>query len=236
MYFRQVFLVACLTAIVASIGFTLYQFYFVTPIIFAAEFYEIAESVDAYAQPEPWGPTDGIERSSYTLLANFLMSLAFSLLLACAMIFRGESSVFKGFAWGVAAYLAFFVAPSLGLAPEIPGMEAAELVARQNWWFLSVVMTAIGLAVFAFGALYYKGAGLIFIILPHLIGAPVAESHGFSHPDPNAVMKLTELWHQFILHSSIANALLWLIIGTTTGFLCHKYIDVMTTSLEPNLN
>ena len=237
MYFRQIFLVACLTALVAGLGFSLYQFYFVNPIIFAAEVYETAEPVDinAITQLEVWAPGDGIERSFYTLLANFLMSLAYSLLLASAMIFRGSSSILKGFTWGMAAYLTLFVAPNLGLPPEIPGMEAADLNLRQNWWFLTVALTGIGLAVFAFSPLYYKGAGLILIIVPHLIGAPVAEIHGFSHPDPSVVAKVTELWHQFILHTSIANALLWLIIGITTGFLCHKFIDDVP-SLQPNFN
>ncbi len=237
MYFRQIFLVACLTALVASLGFSLYQFYYVNPIIYAAELYEIAAPVDIHSiqQLEEWSPSDGIERNFYTLLANFLMCLAYSLLLASALVFRGSSSPLKGFAWGMAAYLSLFVAPSVGLLPEIPGMEAADLNLRQNWWFLSVVLTGIGLAVFAFSPLYYKGAGLILIILPHLVGAPVAEIHGFSHPDPSAVAKLTELWHHFILHTSIANALLWLIIGTTTGFLCQKFIDD-APSLQPNFN
>lgn len=237
MYFRQIFLVACLTSLIASLGFSLYQFYLLNPLIFAAELYEVTEAVDINALPqaEVWAPGDGIERSFYTLLANFLMSLAYSLLLASAMVFRGSSSVLKGLTWGTAAYLSFFVAPGLGLPPEIPGMEAADLNLRQNWWFLSVILTAIGLAVFAFSSLYYKGAGLIFIILPHLIAAPVAEIHGFSHPDPAAIARLTELWHQFILHTYIANALLWLIIGSVTGFLCHKFIDD-TPSLQPSFN
>ena len=237
MYFRQIFLTACLTALVASLGFSLYQFYFVNPIIFAAELYEMTEPVNIHAMPqmEEWSPGDGIERSFYTILANFLMCLAYSLLLASAMVFRGTSSTLKGLTWGMAAYLTLFAAPSIGLPPEIPGMEAANLNLRQNWWLLSVALTGMGLGVFAFSPLYYKGAGLILIIVPHLIGAPVAEIHGFSHLDPSVVAKLTELWHQFILHTSIANALLWLIIGTTTGFLCHKFIDDVP-SLQPNFN
>jgi len=234
MYFRQIFLAACLTALVASLGFSLYQFYFVNPIIFAAEVYEIADPIDLYAtsQAEEWAPSDDIERSFFTLVANFLMSLAFSLLLGCAMVFSGSSSTLKGLAWGGGAYLSLFVAPSLGLPPEIPGMEAADLNQRQIWWMLAVSLTGIGLAIFAFSPRYYKGMGLILIMLPHLMGAPIAEIHGFSHPDPAAVQVLTELWHQFIVQTSIANALLWIIIGATTGFLCHKFIDDIP-SLQP---
>ncbi|WP_428355732.1 CbtA family protein [Methyloprofundus sp.] len=229
MYFRQIFLISCLSAIAASIGFSLYQWFLVNPIIFAAELYELAEPLAAneIQQAEPWAPEDGIERGLYTLLANFLMSLAYSLLLVCGMVFRGSSSMLKGLAWGMAAYLSVFLAPALGLPPEIPGMQAADLAQRQNWWLLTVCLTAIGLAVLAFSPRYYKGAGLILILLPQLIGAPVAEIHGFSHPDPDAVIMLTKLWHQFILQTSIANALLWFIIGTSTGFLSHKFIDAV---------
>ena len=229
MYFRQIFLISCLSAIAASIGFSVFQWYLVNPIIFSAELYELAGPLDSgvLGQVEPWGPEDGIERSLYTLLANFLMALAYSLLLASAMVFSGSSSTLKGIAWGMAAYLSVFVAPGLGLPPEIPGMQAAELAQRQNWWLLTVSLTAIGLAVLAFSPRYYKGAGLILILLPHLIGAPVAEIHGFSHPDPDAIAVLTELWQQFILQTSIANALLWFIIGASTGFLSHKFIDAV---------
>ncbi|MCF7969951.1 MAG: CbtA family protein [Methylococcaceae bacterium] len=208
----------------ASVTFSLYQFYFISPLIFAAEAYEIADSI-ASEPTQVWAPEDGIERFFFTWLANFLMSLAYSLLLACAITYRGSSSAVKGLAWGIGAYLAIFVAPSLGLPPEIPGMDAADLHARQNWWLLTVVLSATGLAVLAFSPRYYKGAGLILMLLPHLIGAPTPELHGFSHPDPNAVLALTDLWHHFVLQTSIANGLLWLIIGTTIGYLCQRFID-----------
>ncbi|RLA25792.1 MAG: cobalt transporter [Gammaproteobacteria bacterium] len=231
MYFRQIFLIACLSALAASLGFSLYQWYLINPLIFSAELYELANPIESITtehlaqQAEPWSPEDGIERGLYTLLANFLMSLAYGLLLASAMVLRGTSSALKGLAWGVAAYLTVFLAPSLGLPPEIPGMQAADLNQRQDWWFLTVALTSIGLAVLAFSPRIYKGAGLILLLLPHLIGAPAPEIHGFSHPDPEVVAILTGLWQQFILQTSIANALLWLIIGVSSGYLCHKFID-----------
>lgn len=237
MYFRQIFLIAFLTALVTSLSFSIYQHFFVTPLIFAAEIYEIADAVDidTIIEAESWAPNDGIERTLYTLLANFLMSLAYSLLLASAMVFSNTHSTLKGFLWGIAGYLSLFVAPSFGLPPEIPGMEAADLNLRQNWWLLSVALTAIGFAITTFSPFYYKGAGIVFIILPYLVGAPTAEIHGFAHPDPAAVAKLTDLWHQFIQHTYIANGLLWLIIGTTTGYLCQKYM-AESPSLQPKFN
>jgi len=137
MYFRQIFLISCLSALAASFGFSLYQWYLVNPIIFAAELYELGEPIGSSTleQAQPWSPGDDIERSLYTLLANFLMSLAYSLLLVSAMVFRGSSSSLKGMGWGMAAYISAFIAPGLGLSPEIPGMEAADLGQRQNWCF-----------------------------------------------------------------------------------------------------
>ncbi len=224
MYFRQLFLIASLTAILASIAFSFYQFLFVNPIIFAAETFEITET-SINSTIEPWAPETGIERNFFTFLANFLMSLAYGLILASTMTFRGSCSTLKGLAWGIAGYLSLFIAPSLGLPPEIPGMEAAALNQRQNWWLLAIILTASGLAVLAFSPRYYKGAGVILILLPHLIGAPAPEIHGFSHPDPHAVAILMELWQQFIIQTGIANALLWIIIGGSTGYLCRKFID-----------
>ncbi|OQK16539.1 hypothetical protein AU255_01135 [Methyloprofundus sedimenti] len=230
MYFRQIFLISCLSALAASFCFSLYQWYLVNPLIFAAELYEQATppGSNVIEPAQPWSPGDGIERSVYTLLANFLMSLAYSLLLTSAMVFRGSSSSLKGLAWGMAAYISAFIAPGLGLPPEIPGMDVADLAQRQNWWLLTVSLTGAGLAILAFSPRYYKGAGFILLLLPHLIGAPVSAVHGFSHPDPEAIAMLTKLWHQFILQTSIANALLWFIIGISTGFLCHKFIDTVT--------
>lgn len=234
-YFRQIFLISCLSAFVASLVFSLYQWFLVNPIIFVAELYELAEPLDlnGIERSKSWTPNDGIERSLYTLLANFLVSLAYSLLLVCGMVLRGSSSMLKGLVWGMAAYLCVFISPALGLPPEIPGMQTADLMQRQTWWLLTASLTAIGLAVLAFSSWYYKGAGLILILLPHLMGAPVAEVHGFSYLNTDAVIVLTKLWHQFILQTSIANALLWFIIGISTGFLCHKFIDAVPP-LQPN--
>ena len=43
-----------------------------------------------------------------------------------------------GLAFGVAGFIAVALAPALGLPPEIPGSGAAELGARQTWWFFAV--------------------------------------------------------------------------------------------------
>ncbi len=221
MYFRATLLSAFFTALIATIPFSVYQELMVTPIILDAETFELPEATQS--QP-PWAPEDGIERSLFTLSADFLTAFAFSLMLISAMATQRKLTLLQGLGWGIAGYLCFFVAPALGLPPEIPGMETSSLVGRQLWWLIAVIFTAAGLWLVVFAKIPLKTVGIVILIAPHLLGAPNPETHGFANPDPVAVAQLTELWHQFILQTSIANALLWLIIGEVGAVFTRKWI------------
>ena len=229
MYFKNLLFCAFATAIAASILFSLYQQFMVTPIILAAEIYETPE-VTSSLHAEPWSPEQGLERSLFTLSANFLTTFAYALILLSAMALTDNIRPVQGLLWGGAGYLAFFIAPALGLPPEIPGMEAAQLEGRQIWWLASVTFTIGGLWLLAFGSFRLKAVSLFLLAAPHLLGAPQAEKHGFSHPDPVAVEALIDLWHQFILQTSLANALLWLIIGCVSAFLAARFIIPLNES------
>ena len=223
MYFRNLVLSAVAIAIIAGLFLSLYQHFLITPIILASEVYEV---IDPTAQGivEDWRPEEGLERSSFSFMANFLVCFGYALLLLTAMATKESMKLAQGFIWGIAAYLSLFVAPALGLAPEIPGMEAAHLEGRQIWWLLTVLLTALGLWSIAYQGLILKGIGVLLLIIPHLIGAPQPERHGFVTTDPEAINTLTHLWHHFILQTSIANGLLWLIIGLFAAFLSVKFI------------
>src|SRR5207253_3023217 len=58
---------------------------------------------------------------------------------------------------------------------ELPGMEAAGLAARQQWWLLTAAATAggLGLIIFAKPAAL-RVLDVALIVVPHLIGAPAA--------------------------------------------------------------
>jgi len=223
MYFRNLTLSAFAIAIVAGLFLSLYQYFFITPIIVASEVYEVAEPAVAGAV-EAWHPENGFERTSFSFIANFLVCFSYALLLITLMATQNLTKLAHGVLWGIAAYLSFFVAPALGLAPEIPGMEAAYLEGRQSWWLLTVLLTALGLWSIAYQRPILKGIGTILLIIPHLIGAPQPEHHGFVNTDLEAINSLTALWHGFILQTSIANGLLWLIIGILSAFLSIKFI------------
>ncbi|MBI2586002.1 MAG: CbtA family protein, partial [Rhodospirillales bacterium] len=113
-----------------------------TPLILAAEVYENAaqaaapQHTHATAMPEPqaWEPADGLERNLFTLIADVVAGIGFAFMLAGAIALSGRKVDARlGMAWGLAGFAAFFAAPSLGLAPELPGMQAAGLGARQAW-------------------------------------------------------------------------------------------------------
>ena len=223
MYFRNLVLSAIAIAIVASSFLNLYQYFFITPIIVASEAYEVIEPT-VEGMVEAWSPEEGLERSSFSFMANFLVCFGYTLLLLTVMATKDSMKLSQGIIWGIAAYLSIFVAPALGLAPEIPGMEAAHLEGRQTWWLFTVLLTALGLWSIAYQALILKGLGVLLLIIPHLIGAPQPAHHGFVNTNPEAINVLTTLWHEFILQTSIANGLLWLIIGLSSVFLTIKFI------------
>jgi len=223
MYFRNLILSAFTIAIVAGFFLSVYQAYAITPLIVESEIYEVLETITENT-PEAWSPEEGIERSGYSFIANFLVCFAYALLLMSAMATRQSLTITQGLLWGACAYLSVFVAPAIGLAPEIPGMEAAHLEGRQAWWLLTVLLTALGLWSLAFKSTPFKIFACLLILTPHLMGAPQPEHHGFVNQNPEAITALTDLWHQFITQTSIANGLLWLIIGSLSAFLTLKFI------------
>ena len=130
----------------------------------------------------------------------------------------------KGVVWGLAGYLTIFVAPALGLSPEIPSMEAAALEGRQAWWVLAVVSTACAIASAVFLPGIAKAAGVVFLAAPWLVGAPQPEVHGFLHPDAQAVATLEGLQSQFIYATAIANGVFWITLGGLTGYAAKRFI------------
>jgi cobalt transporter subunit CbtA len=160
-----------------------------------------------------WAPEDGIERTVFTAMTTVLAGVGFALLLVAGMTLRGERVEFRrGVLWGAAGFVAFTLAPTLGLPPEIPGAAAADLVARQVWW-IAAAATACGglwLLVFIAGAVW-KAVGVALLAAPHLIGAP--------HPlEISAGGAPAELAAQFAAASIATSAVFWVLLGGFAGF------------------
>ncbi len=234
MIFRKLVYAALAVGIFSGLLLTFVQQVSVTPTILAAEAFEVVDpqpsshghSDSAHSHThnqETWAPSDGVERIFYTTIANILTAVGFSLLILSAMVYSGKGNIKEGALWGVAGYLTFFVAPAVGLHPEIPGMEAANLQGRQGWWLITVTFTAAGLALIAFGQLSLKLGGFMLLLIPHILGAPLPEAHGFTHPDALAVASLEALAESFVQASAIANGVFWLVLGMSSGLIINKF-------------
>jgi len=182
----------------------------------AAEHEHVAATAEHHHDPDAWKPANGWERTFYTAVANISLAIGFALLLGAAISFRGGVSGWhSGLLWGLAGYAVFFVAPSLGLPPEVPGAETARLFDRQLWWFLTVLATAGGLALLVFSRTeLVKAAGGVLLLVPHLIGAPQPQIHGSAAPE--------ELAHAFVSAAILANAIFWLALGSLTALFYKK--------------
>lgn len=164
-----------------------------------------------------WKPENGAERTMFTVLANVSMGVAYALLLCAALTVAGARPTLRqGLMWGAACYVVFFVAPSLGLPPELPGTSAAPLRERQLWWSLTALSTASGLALLAFGRGRVKAiAGFVLLAAPQMIGAPQPLVHTSSAPP--------DLQHAFVVASALANAAFWLAVGGFSSYFFKKF-------------
>lgn len=228
---RRILWAGLIAGIIAGSAITVVQRFQIAPLIFAAEVFEEATAVPGHhhdaavadqpsegaAAEEGWAPADGLERTAFTWLANVLTGVGFGLILAAAIALAGRPvDRRRGLIWGLAGYGVFSVAPALGLPPELPGMMAADLVARQVWWLATAGATAAALALIAFAPdKSYKrplqAAGLFLLLLPHVLGAPHLAAESGAVPAALAA--------RFVVASLAAAALFWVILGGLVGHL-----------------
>jgi cobalt transporter subunit CbtA len=185
------------------------------PLILQAETFE-KPAAAGHEHSTAWEPQNGVERTTYTLLADILTAIGFALLLGAGLTLHGgEVGWRQGLVWGLAGFATFTIAPSLGLPLQLPGSETAPLLERQLWWLGTVVATGCGLALIAFTArARWSILAALLIVLPHLYGAP--EPDGYIAAAPAALV------HHFIIAATVANFLFWLILGASTGYFYER--------------
>ena len=241
---RNLFAAALLAALCAGLVTATLQHFRVTPLILHAETFEgegghshgeaaaVAadhehaagtpeHSHDAVAaiaaEPEEWAPQDGFERTAYTTLATVLAAAGFALLIGAISMFAGIPITFaNGVLWGVAGFAAFSLAPAYGLAPELPGMPAADLAARQVWWTATALATGAACLLLAkTRASWAFAVAIALVAAPHIIGAPAA-------PDgPSGVP--AHLATEFAAITLGTSAVFWLVLGTVFGRLSDYF-------------
>jgi len=217
--FRELVVAALWTGLLAGLLLTAVQQIQIIPTLLQAEVFEANAAVSGIEhnhEHHEWQPENGWERTFFTGVANISLGVGFALLIGSVMCLRGRPGSWRmGLLWGLAGYITFFVAPSLGLPPEVPGTETAKLADRQNWWLITVLDTGFGLSLLAFAQTKTnKFFGAVLLAAPHLINAPQPEVHSSAAP--------AELIQSFIIATFFANAVFWLAIGGLMGQFYKK--------------
>jgi cobalt transporter subunit CbtA len=236
---RNLFAAALIAALAAGLLTAAIQHFRVTPLILHAETFEgegghshgaepaVADHEHAEgtaehsheavaataAEPEEWAPQDGFERTAYTTLATVLAAAGFALVIGAISMFANIPITFaNGFLWGIAGFIAFSLAPAYGLAPELPGMPAADVFPRQLWWAGAAIATGGAILLLAkTRAGWAFAVAIALVVVPHIIGAPAAPD------EPSAVP--AHLATEFAAVTLGTSLVFWLVLGTLFGKL-----------------
>lgn len=214
---------ALIAGLAAGILAALLQFTFVVPSLLEGELYETGARVhfaDGVAQSERAAPAlgDNLSRHLMTVAFDVVTYVGYGLILAGLMslsVLRGTALTPRtGLIWGLSGFIAVQLAPAIGLPPELPGTVGADLVARQIWWFATVIATAGGLGLITFGRGLLPMAGVALIAAPQLIGAPQLQTYyGVAPP---------ELAAHFATLSLGTAAAGWAVLGYLTALLLTR--------------
>ncbi len=226
--FKRIVMAGGLAGLAAGLLLTALQALQVVPIILTAETFEHEAATETAGHAHGvgevggrhhragWAPADGLERAVFTGIANIGTAVGFGLLLTAAFALRERVTLPQGALWGLAGFGVFFVAPSLGLLPELPGAEAAALAERQAWWLVTIVCTGCGFAlIFLTRNWGMRSAGALLLVVPHLIGAPEPQFHGGAAP--------ASLADRFVVATTIANAVFWVSLGALTALIYRRF-------------
>ena len=217
---------------VAGLVMALLQFWLIQPLIVQAERYETGELVLKFTEASPSETTviaaeepaavgnahpdmdagNGFDvgRNLQTVLFLVLTWGGFGLLASAAVAALSAFERTDQVSWsGIAltGFAAFCLAPALGLPPELPGMQAADLEARQVWWISTAIATSAGAGLIV---LWRKPqaflAALVIGLSPHVVGAPVLDEHLTAVAPP----ELSALFSARVIGTNLVG---WIVLG-----------------------
>jgi cobalt transporter subunit CbtA len=182
-----------------------------------------AAEVEAEHAHDPAGaaPSD-FTRNAWTVVFSALVYVAYALILAAgfglARIYGYVITAREGLLWGLAGFASFHLAPAMGLAPELPGTAAADLDARQIWWWGTAFATATGLGLLAYGrGMVTAALAILVLALPHIIGAPQLDAFSGAAPP-----EVASAFAARVLGVGLA---VWALMGWVAGYVWAKDAD-----------
>ena len=224
--FQKIAVSALIAGFGAGLIAALLQFAFVQPVLLHAELFEQGVlthfgAIASDAHP-PQGAFEPL-RDALSIVFSALIYVGYAFVLGAVMALADERGAVitprAGLIWGLAGFIAVQLAPAFGLAPELPGMNAADVTARQIWWFATVFATAGALWLIAFGQNWTMwGIAIILMAAPHVIGAPMPDT--LTGPAP------PELGAEFAARALGVGAAAWATLGLFMGTIWHsKWVE-----------
>jgi len=235
----KLFTSALFAGLAAGLIAVLLQYFLTESLILEAEQYESGAKVHFAGVPgaetekmalgqethtQEDGPDSGLfHRFSLAFAADFIVFVGWGLVMAAGFALAGHFghpvSQRDALWWGVGAFVAVHLAPGIGLPPEVPGILAAPLHARQIWWLATVISAAAAMALFGYGrGLPAIAVGIVLLVLPQAIGAPhLAEYTGKVPP---------ELAGEYVTHSYAVGFAAWMTLAFVLGYLWNRRENV----------
>ncbi len=161
----------------------------------------------------------GLGRDVLTVVFTALIYVGYALLLVAGFGIASSLGIRiglrEGLLWGIAGFVTFQLAPAAGLAPELPGTSAADLADRQIWWYGTVLATAAGLSLIAYGhKAHFWLAGAVLLAMPHVIGAPQLDGYAGTAPP--------ELAATFAARVLAVGLVVWASLGALAGWFWNR--------------
>lgn len=168
------------------------------------------------------GDASALMRNGMSILFAMLTYTGYALILVAAMVLaetRGATITARtGILWGLGGFVVFHLAPGFSLAPEVPGVAAADITMRQIWWFATVGTAAVGIWLIAFGHNWIAwGVAVLLLLAPHVIGAP--EPDVLAGPVPPEIAAL------FASRALGVGMAAWVMVGCLAGYFWHRRTD-----------
>jgi len=220
--FSKIVTSALFAGFCAGLIAALLQIVFVQPVLLHAELYEGGKLVHFGADPVSAHPDLGgfdVMRSGLSVLFMALTYVGYAFILVAAMSLASDRgaqiNARTGLIWGIAGFVTWHFAPAFSLPPEVPGVAAADVFARQIWWWGTAAATGIALALIAFGRTPVAwGAAIALLVAPHIIGAPHPDS--FTGPVPP---EIAALFASRALGFGFAT---WVVLGCLCGYFWQR--------------